>query len=161
MSSRSHFSEALLTVSLALVLLGCAGSQSSSQQSTPSTGIDETRARECNDLVTIINRGVQNIDQIGDGGAEMSGSELQAMASILENAAVEASRVSLTLPALQKRAQDYRDMASRAAAAARNLAVAMQANDSAQIESATIAFQSAADPEERVIRAVNSYCEAP
>ena len=31
---------------------------------------EETRARECNDLVTVMNRAAEEIDRIGDGGPE-------------------------------------------------------------------------------------------
>lgn len=121
----------------------------------------ETRARECNDLVSVINRAAEEIDRIGDGGAELSGGDLESMARTLDKSGTAVAALTPSLPALKKHASDYVSMARATASASHTLAEAMRGEDATRIETARKALEAAVDPEERIVRDVNAFCQAP
>jgi hypothetical protein len=160
----------LLASGFVVLAVGCGSSQPASQQvltplgaasSNPSTRADEVRSLECSAIVAVINRSAESIERIGDGGAEMSALDLATMATMLERAALDTSQVVLTLPGLQQRAAQYKEMATRGAAAARALAAVIESRDTGRIESANDALQRAVEPEDRIIEAINVFCQAP
>ena len=62
---------------------------------------------------------------------------------------------------LKKHAGDYVAMARNTAAASRSLTEAMRGEDATRIETARKSLENAVDPEERILRAVNAFCQTP
>jgi hypothetical protein len=161
----TRHASATLSLAAGLALVACAtptpppASNGHAPASASSEYVDETRARECNDVVAVINRAAEGIDRMGDGGPELSGDDFATMASTLDKAASAVSALALTLPQLHKLARDYVTMARGTASSARAMAEAMRGEDASRIEPARKGLEAAVDPEERIVRDINTFCQ--
>jgi methyl-accepting chemotaxis protein len=140
----------LAPVALAAALLsfGCGGKK---------------KVQECNDLVGVINAGVDKIQKgtskAPDGGAAVG--ELRALAEEMDGIGKDAAKVQLTLPELQKLSKDYQAMVTEVATAARELAGAVDNVDVEKMSKAQTRMEQAVKREDPVVESINNFCRTP
>lgn len=125
-------------------------------------GCGQKKINECNNLIQVINAGVQNLEKGTKAPGDESGvTELKAMADSMDKVATDASKVEITIPELKKYATDYQNMARDVAKAAREMAAAAQAKDMTKLNSAQAAMEKAVKQEDPLVDSINKYCQAP
>ena len=124
---------------------------------------DQTKVKECNALVEVINNGVEKIQKVAtvapDGGTPVS--ELRAMADTMDVLAGDCAKVELSIAELQKYSGDYQAMAKEVAAAARDLAKAVDKVDMEQMSKAQAQMEEAVKREDPVVEGINKLCRNP
>jgi hypothetical protein len=125
-------------------------------------GCGQKKISECNNLIQVINTGVQSLEKGGkitgdDGGVN----DLKTMADSMEKVAGDAAKVELTIPDLKKFSGDYQAMAKDVAKAAREMATAAQAKDMKKMSEAQQAMEKAVKQEDPLVDSINKFCQAP
>lgn len=123
----------------------------------------QKKITECNNLIQVINTGVQSLEKGGklqadDGGANAN---LKTMADAMDKVAVDASKVELTVPELKKFSGDYQGMAKDVAKAAREMLAAADAKDVKRMNDAQTAMEKAVKQEDPLVDSINKFCQGP
>jgi hypothetical protein len=123
----------------------------------------QKKVSECNALIEVINKGVENLGKSPKGGAtDPSGTtELKAMADSMNKVAGDAAKVDLTIPELKKYSAEYQVMAKDVAKAALDMAAAADAKDFAKISAAQASLDKAVKQEDPLVDSINKFCQAP
>jgi methyl-accepting chemotaxis protein len=121
------------------------------------------KIEECNGLVGVINAGVDRIEKGSNGSSDASAAvaELRKLAESMEDIGKRSAALRLSLPELRKFSQEYQQMASEVATAARQLADAV---DKVDLEAKTTAQESmdkALRREDPLVEAINKFCAEP
>ena len=144
----AHRTPLLISGAVALILGACA---------------DQTKVKECNALVEVINGGVEKIQKVAtvapDGGTPVS--ELRAMADTMDTLAGDCAKVELSIAELKKYSGDYQAMAKEVATAARELATAVDKVDMEQMSKAQARMEEAVKREDPVVEGINKLCRNP
>ncbi|WP_437995777.1 hypothetical protein WMF26_31755 [Sorangium sp. So ce185] len=120
-----------------------------------------TKIAECNELIAVINQGVQNVERReAESDGQVGSGDLRAMADVLDKAAADAARVALTTPELQRFSEEYRAMAKETARATRDLATAVDADDAEGSSVAQTAVERAIQKEDPLVDRINEFCQA-
>jgi len=126
------------------------------------TACGQKKVTECNQLIEVINKGVESLNKSPKGGADPTGAnELKGMADSMDKVAADAAKVELTIPDLKKYSTEYQTMAKDVAKAARDMAAAAEAKDLAKINSAQAALDKAVKQEDPLVDSINKFCQAP
>lgn len=150
--SRRHWTGWLGWLALASggVLLGCGSSP---------------KVKECTAFVGVINTGVEKVQKLITASPDASGGsaveELRTLADEMDTVAQQAEAASLTLPELKKYSGDYQAMAREVAAAARDLATAVDNVDSEKMKSAQDRIVAAVAKEDPLVEEINRFCQTP
>jgi DNA repair ATPase RecN len=128
------------------------------------TGCGEhKKVKECNSFVAVVNGGVdrvqKNINTAPDGGTAVS--ELNTLAGEMDAIAAETGKVEVTLPELQKFSKRYQTMVGEIAAAARELAAAVDNVDREKMNSSQQQLDQAVKAEGPLVDELNKFCQAP
>jgi hypothetical protein len=122
----------------------------------------EEKTRQCNALIEVINQAIRDLERIQRDDSDPSGiSDLRAMAAALDRVVAAASGVRLSIPELRKASQDYQEMSTTAARAARIMADAAEARDRAGVEAAQTILQEAVAREDPLVDRLNAFCKEP
>jgi hypothetical protein len=124
---------------------------------------EQKKIKECNALVGVINAGVEKI-QKGTSASPDAGTavaDLRALAEEMDGIAGEAGKLEPTLPDLQNLNKDYQGMAAEVAAAARDLANAVDNVDVEKMSKAQERMDQAVKREDPIIDAINKFCQTP
>lgn len=124
------------------------------------------KVTECNNLITVINKGVSDLDKGTKTEPKAEGdasgiAEMKALAGSMDKIAEEASKVELSLPELKKFSADYQAMAREVATHAREMAAAAEAKDADKVKKAQEAMEKAAKQEDPIVDGINKFCQAP
>ncbi|MDI1451204.1 hypothetical protein [Polyangium sp. 6x1] len=127
------------------------------------TACGKKKITECNQLIEVINKGVESLNKTPKGGGTdpTGANELKGMADAMDKVAAEAAKVELTEPDLKKYSAEYQTMAKDVAKAARDMAAAAEAKDLAKINSAQAALDKAVKQEDPLVDSINKFCQAP
>lgn len=121
----------------------------------------QKKTEECNQLATVINEGLDGLEKRPPPAAEGTGvAELKSLAEAMDQLAVGAAKVTLTLPELQKIATDYQTMTKEVAQAARDMAAAAEAKDEKKLATAEVSLQAAVKKEDPLVTELNRFCHA-
>jgi hypothetical protein len=124
---------------------------------------EQKKIKECNALVSVINAGVEKIQKgtspSPDAGTAVA--DLRALAEEMDGIAGEAGKLEPTLPDLQNLNKDYQGMAAEVAAAARDLANAVDNVDVEKMSKAQERMDQAVKREDPIIDAINKFCQTP
>jgi methyl-accepting chemotaxis protein len=124
---------------------------------------EQTKIKECNALVGVINAGVEKIQKgttlSPDAGTAVT--ELRTLADEMDAIAKAAEAVELSIPELKKFSQDYKDMAIEVAASARELAQAVDNVDMEKMTKAQTRMDRAVKREDPLVEEINKFCHAP
>lgn len=125
-------------------------------------GCGMKKVNECNALVGVINANVKVLEKAGKPEGDGNGSaDLKNLADAMDKVAGDTGKVALTIPELKKIATDYQAMATGVAKAARDMAQAADAHDTAKITSAQQAMEKAVKAEEPLVEGLNKFCGTP
>jgi hypothetical protein len=139
-------------VALALVALA----------SLSAAGCGQKRSAECNDLIKVINEGVQSLEGQGKFEGDTTGvAALKAMADVLDKIAGDSSRLTLATPELQAFSTEYQTMAREVSRAAREMAAAAETKDEKKMAAAQAAMEKAVKQEDPLVDSINKLCQAP
>jgi hypothetical protein len=129
----------------------------------PTASPTSGRAAECTMLNERINLYVEKLEKLtrSQQGREATGADLRSLAETMDQAAAELATVKTTLPELTQYSRQYQDMAKAIAKAARDVAVALDAEDVAKAGSSSEALEKAEQPEEGLVEAINKFCAGP
>ncbi len=121
----------------------------------------QKKIAECNQLIEVINKGVESLNKKSAPGADPSGTaELKGMADSMDKVAADAGKVDLSTPELKKYSTEYQAMAKEVAKAARDMAAAADAKDLAKITAAQAALDKAVKAEDPLVDSINKFCQA-
>ena len=124
---------------------------------------DRKKVQECRALITVINGGVEQISAgtkgARDGGAAVG--ELRDLATAMDTVAKAAAKVELEDLGLKKLAKGYRDMVAEVAAAARELATAVDKVDIEKMKKAQRRMDKAVSREGPIVDDLNKHCQEP
>lgn len=125
---------------------------------------EHQKIKECNALISVINNGVEKVQKgttsAPDGGSAAIG-ELRALADEMDAISKEAGAVQVSLPEIGKLSKDYQAMATEVAAAARDLATAVENVDMDGMGKAQERMDAAVKLEDPLIEELNKFCQAP
>lgn len=122
----------------------------------------QKKITECNNLIQVINAGVQNLEKGTKAAGDETGvAELKSMADAMDKVADDAAKVDITIPELKKYETEYQTMARDVAKAAREMAAAAQSKDMAKLNAAQSAMEKAVKQEDPLVDSINKYCQAP
>jgi hypothetical protein len=126
-------------------------------------GCGQKKINECNQLIEVINKGVDSLNKASKGNAnDLTGtSDYKTMADTMEAVASDAAKVELTVPELKKLSQDYQVMAKEVAKAARDMVAAADSQDFAKVNTAKAAVEKAVKEEDPIVDSINKFCRAP
>jgi hypothetical protein len=126
------------------------------------SGCGQKKVTECNNLIKVINTGVQSLEKGTKAAEDPSGVvELKAMADAMDKVAADAAKVELTIPELQKYSQDYQTMAKEVATVAREMATAADEKDPAKVSAAQERMEKAVKQEDPLVDSINKFCQEP
>jgi DNA repair ATPase RecN len=138
----------LSAAALAAVLAGCG---------------EQKKVKECNAFVGVVNGGVdrvqKNINTAPDGGTAVN--ELNTLATEMDAIAAETGKIEVTLPELQKVSKRYQTMVGEIAAAARELATAVDNVDRDKMNSSQEKLDQAVKAEGPLVDELNKFCQSP
>lgn len=120
------------------------------------------RTKECNAFIDKVNAALKEIEKRpaaaqADEGAAVS--EMRELAKLYEQLAKDITALAVTNEELAKHATEYQQMATKAAATARQVADAFEAND---VEKATVAqkqFDAIVKQEDQLVSSINGLCQ--
>jgi hypothetical protein len=133
-------------VLLSLSLTGCSGIK---------------KARECQELVTSINKGVVALEAVGKnkGGSDAAVvANLRKMADGYDKLAADTGAIVISTADLAAQANQYTGLAKGSAQAARDFANAIEAKDAAKAKAAEKTFDKLADEEGKLVDGMNKTC---
>jgi methyl-accepting chemotaxis protein len=124
---------------------------------------EQKKVKECNAFVTVINSGVdrvtKTINTVPDSGAAVS--ELRSLADEMDAISAETKKVELSLPDLQRISDQYQKMVTDIAAAARELAEAVDSVDREAVTKAQGTLDQAVKREGPLVEELNKFCQNP
>jgi methyl-accepting chemotaxis protein len=121
-----------------------------------------SKVSECNELIAVINKGIESLEKGQKAGADPSGTaELKAMADAMDKVADEASKVNTTIPELKDFSGKYQQMAKDVAKSAREMAEAADGKDLEKMSKAQAAMETAVKQEDPLVDGINKFCGAP
>jgi hypothetical protein len=125
-------------------------------------GCGQKKITECNNLIQVINTGVQSLEKGGKIPGEDGGvNDLKAMADAMHKVAGDPAKVELTIPELKQYSGSYQAMAKDVAKAARSMAEAAGAKDLKRMSDAQAAMEKAVKQEDPLVDSINKFCQAP
>jgi len=125
------------------------------------TACGQKKISECNQLIEVINKGVESLNKSPKGADPTGAADLKSMADSMDKVAADAAKVELTIPDLKKYSADYQTMAKDVAKAARDMAAAAEAKDLAKINAAQASLDKAVKQEDPLVDSINKFCQAP
>ena len=124
---------------------------------------EQKKVKECNTFVGAVNAGVdrvtKTISTVPDSGAAVS--ELRSLADEMDAISGETKKVPLSLPDLQDISGRYQTMVTDIAAAARELAVAVDSVDRENMTKAQATLDQAVKREGPLVEELNKFCQTP
>jgi hypothetical protein len=123
-------------------------------------GCGPSKISECNELIGVINKGIENLEKGTKAGAEGS-ADLKSMADAMDKVSDEAGKVKLSIKELQDYSAKYQKMAKEVAKQARDMATAADAKDLEKMTKAQTAMEAAAKEEDPLVDGINKFCGAP
>ncbi len=127
------------------------------------TGCGQKKINECNQLIEVINKGVDSLNKASKGTSnDLSGTaDYKNMADTMDAVAADAAKVELTVPELKKLSSDYQAMAKEVAKSAREMVGAADSQDFAKVSTAKAAVEKAVKQEDPLVDSINKFCHAP
>ena len=126
------------------------------------TACGQKKISECNQLIEVINKGVESLNKTPKGGSDPTGAaDLKSMADSMDKVAGDAAKVDLSIPDLKKYSAEYQTMAKEVAKSARDMAAAAEAKDLAKITAAQAALDKAVKQEDPLVDSINKFCQGP
>jgi methyl-accepting chemotaxis protein len=121
------------------------------------------KVAECNALIGVVNHAVESIQSGARKGPDGGSAEkdLREMAEAMGRIADEAAKLELTVAELKQFGKQYEDMAREVAAAAKELATAIEKVDDEQMRKAQDRMEKAVQQEDPLIESINRFCRAP
>jgi outer membrane murein-binding lipoprotein Lpp len=119
------------------------------------------KPKECNDFITTVNAALQEIDsRPKPQGADMKAvaRENRDLAERYDRLAESVQKLEISTPQLQQHAEQYRDMATKAAATLREVALAVEKLDSETAKRKHEQFEQVAKKEDELVAGVNALC---
>jgi hypothetical protein len=139
-------------------LEGKAGGATEEAASDPKGEEKRRKNRECNALIEVINAGIDELEKPHNLSPV---ARFRHMAEVMDGVGAKAAKVKLTRTELQKYAGTYMKMTRDVAKASRDMAAAVEAKDTAQVQSAKDALDEAAAREDPIVNEINRFCQAP
>ena len=125
-------------------------------------GCGQKKINECNQLIEVINKGVDSLNKASRMNADPTGTtDYKTMADTMDAVANDAAKVELSVPELKKLSGDYQVMAKEVAKAARELVAAADSQDFAKVNTAKAAVEKAVKQEDPLVDSINKFCHAP
>ncbi len=125
-------------------------------------GCGQKKINECNQLIEVINKGVDSLNKASRTNADPTGTtDYKTMADTMDAVANDAAKVELTVPELKKLSADYQVMAKEVAKSARELVAAADSQDFAKVSTAKAAVEKAVKQEDPLVDSINKFCHAP
>ncbi len=126
-------------------------------------GCGQKKINECNQLIEVINKGVDSLNKASKGNANdpTGTADYKTMADTMEAVAGDAAKVEVTVPELKKLSQDYQAMAKEVAKSAREMVAAADSQDFAKVNAAKAAVEKAVKEEDPLVESINKFCRAP
>ncbi len=124
---------------------------------------EQKKVKECNSFVSVINTGVDRVTKTlnttPDSGAAVN--ELRSLADEMEAISAETKKVQLSMPDLQRISERYQKMVTDIAAAARELATAVDNVDGEKMTAAQTTLDQAVKREGPLVEELNKFCQNP
>jgi hypothetical protein len=125
------------------------------------TACGPNKINECNELIAVINKGIENLEKGQKKGGEAGPSELKAMADAMDKVAEDAAKVKLSIAQLKDFSEKYQKMAKDVATSARDMAAAAEEKNIDKMTKAQEAMEGAAKQEDPLVDGINKFCGAP
>jgi triphosphoribosyl-dephospho-CoA synthetase len=120
------------------------------------------KVSECNKLIQAANGQQQQVHAAtGKLQASESPSDVENLASTMENAAKAVGSVELKNAQLTTYRDQYRDLLNNLGKACRDLAAAMRTKNIGQINAARTKLSTVGADESKIISGINGYCSGP
>ena len=153
------------TAALVLLLVGCGGGPPPRAPDAPA-GASSAEARptdpasECADFIGIVNETMTGIDRVtSQPPDENPGDAMRALSRLYADLASDLGERSFQTTDLARYAERYRAMATKAAAAAKKVADAVDAGDVRGATSSTDTFEEVVTEEGDLVANVNALCD--
>ncbi len=146
---RQRLGFAALLIALVFVLTGCGKIK---------------KTKECNAFIDKVNTALKEIEQhtntAGQDDAKAV-AEMKKLGELYDQLAKDVGSQEITTTELKAHATEYQSMASKAAATARQVAQAIETQNSDQAESAQKEFDKIVKQEDELVNKINTFCQAP
>lgn len=146
---RQRFVLAAFAISAALLVTGCGKFK---------------KTKECNAFIEKVNTAIKEIEQ---NSASKGGDDAQVISSmkklgdLYEQLAKDVGALELTTPELKTHATTYKEMCTKAASTARQVATAIETKNPEQADSAQKEFDKIVKQEDDLVNQINGFCQAP
>lgn len=115
------------------------------------------KAQECNAVIEKINAAQQEAEKMKPS-AETAPGDVKKVADLFDKLSKDLGAMDISNKELKGFVTEYQGMSSKAAAAARKLAEAVEAKDLAKIQAATTEMNAATGPEDQLVQKINGFC---
>ncbi|MCC6668863.1 MAG: hypothetical protein IT375_34275 [Polyangiaceae bacterium] len=136
-------------VSAALVLPGCGKFK---------------KTKECNAFIDKVNTAIKEIEQHsgskGSDDAQVIAS-MKKLGDLYDQLAKDVTALEVTTPELKSHAANYKEMCTKAASTARQVATAIETKNPEQAETAQKEFDKIVKQEDDLVNQINTFCQAP
>ncbi len=123
-----------------------------------------TRTKECGAFIDKVNAALKVIEQhtntTGKDDARAV-ADMKKLGELYETLAKDVSALEITTPDLKTHAVEYQGMATKAAAAARQVAEAIEKKDQPKADTARAEFDKIVKQEDELVGKINGLCQAP
>lgn len=116
---------------------------------------------ECNALIEIINKGINELNSSSSRGAgtnTTATADHETMADTMDRVAEDLSNLETRDQRLKELSGEYQSMAREVTKSARDLVAAFEAGDAVKVNAAKAAIEQAVKRESPLVDAINKYC---
>lgn len=146
---RQRFALAAFVVSAALLLPGCGKLK---------------KTKECNAFIEKVNTAIKEIEQnsASKGGDDAQViSAMKKLGDLYDALAKDVGALDLSTPELKAHATNYKEMCTKAASTARQVATAIETKNPEQADTAQKEFDKIVKQEDDLVNQINTFCQAP
>ena len=146
---RQRFVLAAFAVSAALMLTGCGKFK---------------KTKECNAFIEKVNTSIKEIEQnsASKGGDDAQViSAMKKLGDLYDQLAKDVGALDVSTPELKAHATNYREMCTKAASTARQVATAIETKNPEQADTAQKEFDRIVKQEDDLVNQINTFCQAP
>ncbi|MBX3131604.1 MAG: hypothetical protein KF718_33110 [Polyangiaceae bacterium] len=121
------------------------------------------KTKECSAFIDRVNTALSVIQQhTNTAGKEdaKAAADMKKLGELYEQLSKDVGALEITTPDLKTHTGEYQAMAAKAAAAARQVAEAIEKKDPQQAESAQTEFDKIVKQEDELVNKINGYCQA-
>lgn len=119
------------------------------------------RAKECNAFIDKVNAALKEIEKrtsTPEGDEKVAVSEMRELAKLYEKLSQDIAALGITTAELKKQATEYQQMATKAAATARQVADAIEGKDIDKATQAQKQFDLIVKEEDQLVSSINGLC---